>query len=927
MIKDPSGPIYFHFDPPSRVFDPILRLGHPSRGNRPTGHLDPSVERDAIQLATITARLAWMAHESGRLFSIAAPHPSLFWALPPIVRLLQERAVAPAIIDHCQYVTPGQSRANAERVQFREKVIGNHPAISALHRTCSANPGDKHDHRPPPSRRRLGLRVGRVPRSAALLLAWGTILFDRFAAINTDYFASPHFEATKRVRVAQRKRPWGTPTIYAPHRQFVSGEVALAAGYQMRKGVLPSIFPYEMEPGEAIAHVAGLEFPFDAAHVLPQPLLDAATRIADDPTGLNDARQRALSHWLQRARDLAPASIAALQAIPDPEIRTLLYRGDHLGQFFHIKLAEEMVEAAGHRDPAYIAELCAGLPIAGPIARSGLWPPDNIPSSKTIPEFIEHARLYRQELEQSIRYTNDTRTIWDQTKAEREIVTPLLDVRGSPRLDQHGNPMTQTLKVTDGPWTADQITEVEGPDWAPIRRFPVWQKGKCRGCDDGHRSWLNATTSREEKLRCTSVDFIIAMISALRSRGVTDLRGWAIDEMKAYRQIPVRPEHRRYAIVAVMNPDDHKIYYFRMLGHSFGFTAAVYSYNRRPMLVQSLLQELFSIHTAHYYDDRWAIESGETIMTSRDGTIEVFNMLGILIEQSKMQGPGSPDPRSEFAPTILGVNFDLERFIVQVADTRKEQLLEEIAAILEKDRLGSGQAGKLKGKLFFASSQFLGKCGRAALRALSERQYSCDFDTRLTVNGQPTAAKKALLLWQGILTNGRPRPIPRTIGGPADAILCTDGFFPNPRLRETGHPRVGGVLFTSWRSKPVAFSKRVDEAIMERWFKRETQINQVELLALVAAMEAYGPELEGKRVIALVDSEGALGAAIKGYSVHRDVSDLVTILWESVSRWGIILYLDRISTDANISDGPSRDDWAVARECDWVTEHIDFPRV
>ena len=334
MIKDPSGPIYFHFDPPSRVFDPILRLGHPARGNRPTGHLDPSVERDAIQLATITARLAWMAHESGRLFSIAAPHPSLFWALPPIVRLLQERAVAPAIIDHCQYVTPGQSRANAERVQFREKVIGNHPAISALHRTCSAHPGDKHDHRPPPSRRRLGLRVGRVPRSAALLLAWGTILFDRFAAINTDYFASPHFEATKRVRVAQRKRPWGTPTIYAPHRQFVSGEVALAAGYQMRKGVLPSIFPYEMEPGEAIAHVAGLEFPFDAAHVLPQPLLDAATRIADDPTGLNDARQRALSHWLQRARDLAPASIAALQAIPDPEIRTLLYRGDHLGQFF-----------------------------------------------------------------------------------------------------------------------------------------------------------------------------------------------------------------------------------------------------------------------------------------------------------------------------------------------------------------------------------------------------------------------------------------------------------------------------------------------------------------------------------------------------------------------------------------------------------------
>ena len=50
---------------------------------------------------------------------------------------------------------------------------------------------------------------------------------------------------------------------------------------------------------------------------------------------------------------------------------------------------------------------------------------------------------------------------------------------------------------------------------------------------------------------------------------------------------------------------------------------------------------------------------------------------------------------------------------------------------------------------------------------------------------------------------------------------------------------------------------------MARWLPRKTQISQVEVLGITAAISAYGPELEGKRTIVLVDSESALGAAIK----------------------------------------------------------------
>jgi hypothetical protein len=205
---------------------------------------------------------------------------------------------------------------------------------------------------------------------------------------------------------------------------------------------------------------------------------------------------------------------------------------------------------------------------------------------------------------------------------------------------------------------------------------------------------------------------------------------------------------------------------------------------------------------------------------------------------------------------------------------------------------------------------------------------SCFFDPiskkNRTVDGP---IKQALLLWRSILREGSPRPIPNKIGGPADAIICTDGFTPGPFDKDQSKPpRVGGVIFTKWRKAAIVFSSKVSQDIIDTWLPRKTQIAQIELLAMVAAFDTFGSELSGKRVIALIDNESALGAAIKGYSRVDDVSHLVTRLWEIINRHSIIVYFDRISTDANISDGPSRDDWSVARDAEWKTQHIELPR-
>ena len=40
-------------------------------------------------------------------------------------------------------------------------------------------------------------------------------------------------------------------------------------------------------------------------------------------------------------------------------------------------------------------------------------------------------------------------------------------------------------------------------------------------------------------------------------------------------------------------------------------------------------------------------------------------------------------------------------------------------------------------------------------------------------------------------------------------------------------------------------------------------------------------------------------------------------MWDAISQYGLIVYFDRISTDANIADGPSRNQLEDAIALDW----------
>ena len=81
----------------------------------------------------------------------------------------------------------------------------------------------------------------------------------------------------------------------------------------MRRSTLAPIFPYEMEPGEAIDFVQRMTFPFDAADPLPSDVKAAVAAVASDPKLVQAERYAARDFWMSRAEALRHDSSTRLR--------------------------------------------------------------------------------------------------------------------------------------------------------------------------------------------------------------------------------------------------------------------------------------------------------------------------------------------------------------------------------------------------------------------------------------------------------------------------------------------------------------------------------------------------------------------------------------------------------------------------------------
>ena len=471
-----------------------------------------------------------------------------------------------------------------------------------------------------------------------------------------------------------------------------------------------------------------------------------------------------------------------------------------------------------------------------------------------------------------------------------------------------------------GPFfSEEEVTEVvQHEDWIPTQRFEVVQKNKVRGCDSATTNLINRATMITEKLQLPSTDSNVSALRQLRSRcPLAKLAGWVLDERKAYRQVAIDPDHRKFSVICLKDPVSARVAFFIMIGHSFGLVSAVYNYNRRSAAINEFMVKIFGLVAFSFYDDKYGFEIMETAASAHEIAQHVHWWLGAGFDQKKLQLTRSP--------VILGVTYNLVEMVLEIKADRKLELISEIDSIMENDLLDPGSAGKLKGKLMFGASQLWGKVGRAFLRVISERQYARHPPDGSFTLGMPL--KKALEQWKFLVQEGPPRPIELSFSKFSDAVIFTDGFSPDPRYSEKKPDRIGAVLVDRRMACPVQFTAVVPSEVKAEWLDRKTQIAPVEMLGPIIALETFADRLVGCDVLLFVDSEAVEAALVKGYSSKSDLCDLIKIFWDIVFRLRIRVFIDRVATDANPADWPSRNDLETGAAAGWKSVRPIWPEV
>ena len=893
-----AGCIFFiHFGTPCSSFSqarkddggpPPLRDRHNLWGRPKLSQQDQAKVEIGNQFMDLTTELLVLCCQFGVHWSLENPASSFLWAMPPVRALAARAGVNRFILDMCRF----QSKHK------KPTALLSDCDLSSLALTCDKEVRP-HVHEP-----LVGMVIsnGKKIFKTKLAQVYPPLLCQAWAKVIACLQADP-LAATFQMAVPahERKRPLGQPLPWVVHKQRATAEKARDAGYQLKRSALPPLLQVEMEPGQAVQQALQVPHPFTLDPALDPDLQEALAFAVHRPHQLLGHRQGALQFWADRAERLLPLTDQVLRAIPDPYLRSLL-RGTpddqpvQLGTVTHVALWRELLAASRCIDSSLVDEMINGFSIVGDIKRSFRWPrlpqPDDVlPEQDLVSRAWEFSNKVLRNVKRS-EVTENTSKIWEAT---------MEDVREG---------------VTAGPFfSKDEVDKFLGTgNWIPTQRFEVVQKNKVRGVDSATINGINMASRILEKIELPSTDANVSALRWMRSAcsRSTRLLGWVLDERKAYRQIPIHPDHRRWSVISLREPGTGKISFFVMIGHSFGLVAAVYNYNRRSAAITDILRSVFFVAAFNFYDDKYGFETEVTCSSAFEIAQKVHWWLGAKFDPKKLQLCEDP--------TILGVTYDLKAMCLKIKPSRKEELLDEIKSIISSEILSPGQAGKLRGKLMFGASQLWGKIGRAFLRALSERQY-----TRSPKTGLNLALKLALKQWELLIDHGPPRPITASGARPADYVIFTDGSFPDQKS-DLQDPWIGGVLFKNG-AIPIQFGCKVGMDLIEKWIPRKSQIAMVELFATVVALQTFKPWISSSWSLLFVDSEPVQGALVKGYSAREDLCELVGVFWKLALDVHINLYIDRVPTDSNPADPPSRGRLDIGRSLGWDTISAVFPEL
>ena len=454
--------------------------------------------------------------------------------------------------------------------------------------------------------------------------------------------------------------------------------------------------------------------------------------------------------------------------------------------------------------------------------------------------------------------------------------------------------------------SASEVSKFFGHDsWGVVRRFVLVQDGgrKVRPIDDCLEAQLNAAFSASIALQLHDSDYIASLAlfiaECLQGSKLSARARWlgkCLDLSKAYKQMAVHPRDRDLCVIMVQAPRGEPTYHI-CNPLMFGASASVFAFVRVSRTLWWIMNRCLGIPGGFFFDD-YPLFAPEAAAESVDHDISrLLDLLGW--KHAKSGAKGKP-----FQPSfdVLGMNLDLgsilEGKIVLANKTgRAEKILEKVALASAGNGSFRQSLQVLMGHLNFASGFFAGR----ALRHVA-------YDLNQLMNSDWLSAKESLESLASRITNILQSSPPRSLqcsNTRQPILVWTDGSW------EAGKAGIGAVEWDTLTKAGGVWAGMVPQLITDLWTKGdgmevEQIISQVELYAMALLRHLRHQEWMHRRVILFCDNESARYAAIKGGSSSSSMNFLVQAWDHPNFCYPAYIWVERVPSYSNISDGPSR---------------------
>ena len=300
----------------------------------------------------------------------------------------------------------------------------------------------------------------------------------------------------------------------------------------------------------------------------------------------------------------------------------------------------------------------------------------------------------------------------------------------------------------------------------------------------------------------------------------------------------------------------------------------------------------------HFFDDYFLVEPAKTIDSATFCFRRLMQLMGLKLD------PGKSQPPNEIW-CALGVHLDFSalmsssKLIVRPKPTRVFNAVTELVQVLKDNRLVPSHAARLFGKLDFLNTTLFGKVGRSGLYQVKKRQHCSDSIHRW---GLDENLKGALVWLIELVSSAPPREL-RVGSSPPCALLYTDGSSEPGRVPQH---IVGAVLYLPGQESPRYTWTAVPDEVVEKWIPSGNYIQLVELFAGPLSLDTWEKQLTDTDLIHMVDNNTALSVLVKNYSTNEDCVKIASDFWLRAAKIRCNPWVDRVESDSNISDDPSR---------------------